>query len=90
VIRFSANVDTDQLAARLRALDEALNRLGEEVEGRLSRGLVQIQNARDALRGYVVDAQGAASRLLRAASPQVEASASDAVLAESPTLTLPT
>jgi DNA recombination protein RmuC len=83
VIRFSANVDTDQLAARLRALDEALNRLGEEVEGRLSRGLVQIQNARDALRGYVVDAQGAASRLLRAASPQVETSASDAVLAES-------
>jgi DNA recombination protein RmuC len=82
VIRFSANLDTDQLAARLRALDESLERLGEEVEGRLSRGLVQIQNARDSLRGHVLDAQGASSRLLRAAGPQVDASESAAALVE--------
>jgi DNA recombination protein RmuC len=66
-VRFGSTVDTDQLTARLRSVDEALRRLGEEVEGRLSRGLVQVQNARDALREHVVEAQQATSRLLRVA-----------------------
>ncbi len=66
-VRFGSTVDTDQLAARLRSVDEALRRLGDEVEGRLSRGLVQIQNARDSLRDHVLDARQATSRLLRAA-----------------------
>ena len=57
-LRFGSSVDTDQLAARLRSVDESLRRLGDEVEGRLSRGLVQIQNARDAMREEV--ARGAA------------------------------
>jgi DNA recombination protein RmuC len=66
-LRFGSTVDTDQMAERLRALDESLRRVGEEVESRLSRGLVQMQNARDAIRGHVLDAQTASSRLLRAA-----------------------
>lgn len=66
-LRFGATVDTDTLAERLRALDESLRRAGDEVEGRLSRGLVQIQNARDALREHVLEAQGTSGRLLRAA-----------------------
>lgn len=66
-VRFGSTVDTDQLTARLRSVDEALRRLGEEVEGRLSRGLVQVQNAREALREHVVEAQQATSRLLRVA-----------------------
>jgi DNA recombination protein RmuC len=66
-LRFGATVDTDMLAERLRALDESLRRAGDEVEGRLSRGLVQIQNARDALREHVLEAQGTSGRLLRAA-----------------------
>ena len=50
-LRFGGAVDTDQLAARLRSLDEsAAQRSDEEVEGRLSRALVQLENARDALR----------------------------------------
>jgi DNA recombination protein RmuC len=65
-VRFGTSVDTDQLAARLRSVDEGLRRLGDEVEGRLSRGLVQIQNARDSLRDHVLDARQATSRLLRA------------------------
>ncbi len=66
-VRFGSTVDTDQLAARLRSVDEALRRLGDEVEGRLSRGLVQVQNARDSLRDHVLDARQATARLLRVA-----------------------
>jgi DNA recombination protein RmuC len=66
-VRFGSSVDTDQLAARVRSVDEALRRIGDEVEGRLSRGLVQIQNARDALRDHAFEAQRASSRLLREA-----------------------
>jgi DNA recombination protein RmuC len=66
-LRFGSSVDTDQLAARLRSVDESLRRVCDEVEGRLSRGLVQMQNARDALREHVLEAQQATSRLLRVA-----------------------
>ncbi len=38
-LRFGGAVDTDELAGHVRALEEALRRVDEEVEGRLSRGL---------------------------------------------------
>jgi DNA recombination protein RmuC len=63
-VRFGASVDTDQLAARVRALADCLRRLDDELEGRLSKGLVQVQNARDALRDQVGAAQRAAARLV--------------------------
>jgi DNA recombination protein RmuC len=66
-LRFGASVDGDKLAERLRALDDSLRRAGDEVEGRLSRGLVQAQNARDALREHVLAAQATSARLLKAA-----------------------
>jgi DNA recombination protein RmuC len=69
-VRFGSTVDTDQLTARLRSVDEALRRLSEEVEGRLSRGLVQVQNAREALREQVLEAQQATARLLRVAESE--------------------
>src|SRR5688572_25357454 len=47
-VRFGCAVDTDRLAERLRSLDESFRRMDEEVEGRFSRGLVQLQNAREA------------------------------------------
>ena len=55
------------IARGAKALDESLRRAGDEVEGRLSRGLVQAQNARDALREQVLAAQGTAARLLKQA-----------------------
>jgi len=64
-LRFGSVVDTDQLATRLRTLDESLRRIDEEVEGRFSRGLVQMENARDALRDHVSEAQRTCGRLLR-------------------------
>jgi hypothetical protein len=66
-LRFGATADPDTLRSRLHVVDEALRSIEEEVEGRLSRGLVQVQNARDALRGHASEARGASARLLRAA-----------------------
>jgi vacuolar-type H+-ATPase subunit H len=37
------------------------------MEGRLSRGLVQVENARDALRDHVSEARRTTERLLRSA-----------------------
>jgi DNA recombination protein RmuC len=69
VIRFGASVDTDQLTARVRTLGECLRKMDEELEGRLSKGLVQIQNARDAMRDHVGSAQRTAGRLIADADP---------------------
>jgi DNA recombination protein RmuC len=86
-VRFGSAVDTDQLAARLRALGETLRRLDEEVEGRLSRGLVQVENAREALRDHVAEAQRGTERLLRSAEAEPAAEARDGVPFVAPELT---
>jgi DNA recombination protein RmuC len=72
-IRFGGVVDTDQLASRLRGLEECLRKADEEVEGRLSRSLVQLGNSRDALRDQLGGARRAAERLLREADPEERA-----------------
>lgn len=64
-VRFASAADAGQLGAHLRTLGESLRRLEEEVEGRLSRGLVLVQNARDALRDQVALAQRTAEKLTR-------------------------
>jgi DNA recombination protein RmuC len=69
-VRFGCAVDTDQLVDRIRGLEETLRRFDEEVEGRLSRGLVQAGNARDALRDHVVEARRAAQKLLLTAESE--------------------
>jgi DNA recombination protein RmuC len=69
-LRFGCAVDTDQLADRIRGLEETLRQIDEEVEGRLSRGLVQAGNARDALRDHVVEARRAAQKLLLTAESE--------------------
>jgi len=69
-LRLSPPVDQGDLLARLHAVAESLRRVEEEVEGRLSRGLLQVQNARDALRGHASEARGATERLLRTAEPE--------------------
>jgi DNA recombination protein RmuC len=62
-VRFGSAVDADRLAGRLATLDESLRRLDDEVEGRLSRGLVQVENARDALRHRLAEARRTLERL---------------------------
>jgi len=69
-IRFGGVVDTDQLASRLRGLEECLRKADDEVEGRLSRSLVQLGNSREALRDQLGGARRAAERLLREADPE--------------------
>ena len=63
-LRFGIALDPGSLGARLRALEESLRRVEEEVEGRLSRGLVQVENARDAVRGELGQARHVTARLL--------------------------
>jgi DNA recombination protein RmuC len=66
-VRFGCVVDTDQLADRLRGLGECVRKIDEEVEGRLSRGIVQLENAREALRDHLGEARRATHRLLETA-----------------------
>jgi DNA recombination protein RmuC len=63
-VRFGSSADAESIAESLRELAERLHRIDEEVEGRLSRGLVQLENSRDALRSEVGLAQRAAGRSL--------------------------
>lgn len=69
-LRLGAAADADRLLPRLRTVEEALRTMDEEIEGRLSRGLVQVQNARDALRGRLAEACAATSALLRGAEAE--------------------
>src|SRR5712692_10019536 len=69
-VRFGCAVDTDQLASRLRQLEEILRRSADEVESRLSRGLVQVENARDALRDNLLEARRATERLLQTSADE--------------------
>jgi DNA recombination protein RmuC len=64
-LRFGASADGDETAERLRSLEASLRQIGDELEGRLSRGLVQMANSRDALRESVGEARRTTGRLLR-------------------------
>ncbi len=57
IVRFGSAPDAEAVAARLAGLEESLRRADEEVEGRLSRGLVLVENARDALRTHLSGAR---------------------------------
>jgi DNA recombination protein RmuC len=64
-VRFGDAPDAEEMQAQLVQLAEALRRMDEEVDGRLSRALVQVANARDALRGELAGVRRAAGRLAR-------------------------
>ena len=64
-VRFGSTPDSAELSARVGQLADALRRMDEELEGRLSRALVQAANARDALRGEAASARHAVDRLVR-------------------------
>jgi DNA recombination protein RmuC len=71
-VRFASAPETEELAARLARLSELLHRMDEELEGRLSRALVQAANARDALRGDLAEARRASGRLAGFDRPEAE------------------
>jgi DNA recombination protein RmuC len=62
-VRFASVPPVEEAAAGLARLPELLQRMDDEVEGRLSRALVQAANARDALRGDLAEARRTAGRL---------------------------
>ncbi len=65
-VRFQPGPDAEAVAARLSQVADALLRMDDELEGRLSRALVQATNARDALRGELAQVRAVAERLARA------------------------
>jgi DNA recombination protein RmuC len=69
-VRFASAPDAEEVAARLARLPELLQRMDEEVEGRLSRALVQAANARDALRSDLAEARRTSARLAGFDRPQ--------------------
>jgi DNA recombination protein RmuC len=69
--RFGETPDAESVAARLTGLEESLRRADEEVEGRLSRGLVQLENARDALRMHVGQARRTVEGAREDAAPRL-------------------
>jgi DNA recombination protein RmuC len=71
-LRFGAAVDTSQLSAQLHGLADCVRRLEEEVEGRLSRTVVQLENSRDALRERVVEARRTTARVLESAEGEAD------------------
>jgi DNA recombination protein RmuC len=83
-VRFGTALDPDQLLSHARSLEDCLRTIGEEVEGRLSRGLVQVQNSRDQVRDSLAQARRATARLLEAADgeplPALHSAAVDATL----------
>jgi DNA recombination protein RmuC len=68
--RFGGAPDAAAVAEGLLRLGDALGRLDETVEGRLSRALVLAANARDALRADLAEARGAVARIDRDAARQ--------------------
>jgi DNA recombination protein RmuC len=63
-LRFAPAPEAEETTARLARLEELLLRVDDEVEGRLSRALVQAANARDAMRGDLAEARRTCGRLV--------------------------
>ncbi len=76
-LRLGAAADGYQRLERVQVIEDALQAMEGEVEGRLSRGLVLVQNARDTLRGRLAEARAAAAGALRGAEGALEASRAD-------------
>jgi DNA recombination protein RmuC len=81
-LRLGATPEAAELGPRLRELQEALARLEDEIEGRLSRALVQATNARDALRSEAAQALRTTARLVGAADEAALESGAPAPLDE--------
>jgi DNA recombination protein RmuC len=70
--RFAPVPGADEVARRLARLGELLRRMDDEVEGRLSRALVQAGNARDGLRAELAEARRESGRLAGFDRPEAE------------------
>jgi DNA recombination protein RmuC len=69
VLRFGTEVDAARLSQGLTTIADALEKMDQEVEGRLSRTITQLQNSRDDLKSHLGRArQGAAG--LRVEAPR--------------------
>ncbi len=78
VLRFGTEVDAARLSQGLATIADALEKMDQEVEGRLSRTITQLQNSRDDLKSYLGRArQGAAGLRVEAGSEKLIAEPED-------------
>ncbi len=71
VLRFSAKIDAARLSSAVKTIADALVKIEQEVEGRLSKSLTQLDNSRSELRTQVSRArQGAGSLYLGDEGPR--------------------
>jgi DNA recombination protein RmuC len=65
IVRFSTRIDAARLSSALKTIADALEKMEGEVEGRLARSLIQLENSRGELRTQLARArQGAGSLYL--------------------------
>jgi DNA recombination protein RmuC len=69
-VRFASSPDSEELQSRLLILADNLRRMDDALEGRVSRALVQLTNARDDLRGELAGARSVAEHLTTAGSAE--------------------
>ena len=75
VLRFGTEVDTARLSQGLATIADALEKMDQEVDGRLSRTITQLQNSRDDLKSHLGRARQGATGL-RVDTAAAEASGS--------------
>jgi DNA recombination protein RmuC len=68
--RFAVNRESARATEWLREAVASLERVEEEIEGRLSRALAQLENARDALRSHAASARRHLRRVLEASGEE--------------------
>jgi DNA recombination protein RmuC len=78
VLRFGTEVDTARLSQALHTISDALEKMDVEVDGRLSRTIIQLQNSREDLKGQLGRARQGVRGLHVEAEPAKLAVAPDA------------
>jgi DNA recombination protein RmuC len=78
ILRFGTPIDTARLSQALTTIADALEKMDNEVDGRLSRTITQLQNSREDLKAHLSRArQGVRSLRAEASPPELPAAPED-------------
>ena len=78
ILRFGTQIDTARLSQALSTIADALEKMDNEVDGRLSRTVTQLQNSREDLKAHLSQArQGVRSLHVEAAPAELPAALDD-------------
>ena len=77
ILRFGTQIDTARLSQSLSTIADALEKMDNEVDGRLSRTITQLQNSREDLKAHLSRARQGVRGLHVEASPAALAAPTD-------------